>query len=256
MTFSEKVKLWFSKVFGTTPPVEEPGHPPVENPATGYKMPSMSDFGKKQKWIPWAERNPEGIQTPTRGTFARGYPEGVIIHFTDGWSTPPRQSAINTLRGGVSDGYTYLVMDRNGVIYQGFPLDKWGYHSGTKHNQTCIGIEHCNMGQVKKIADNKWGSKEQPGMKEYWTDADVRKVSEKDNMHAGTYLKFTQAQEKSLVELILWLAVNSGLGISFIDNVLGHDEVAPDRRDDPGGALSMSTPEFRSFLKSLYRQIV
>ena len=34
MTFSEKVKLWFSKVFGTTPPTNPPDNPPVESPSS------------------------------------------------------------------------------------------------------------------------------------------------------------------------------------------------------------------------------
>lgn len=251
---------WLQKVFGdtqATTPVIIPTDP------NGYVLPPMSDFGKRQKYYPPAILRPNGIEMPTRGKYATGYPKGLCVHFTDGYSSHGKEDAINTLQGGVNEGYAYLVIDRNGVVYQTYPIDQWGYHCGesswpglgTSLNNKIIGVESCNMGQVAKRSDGSWGSKEQPGMKEYWSDDYVRKVQSMANMNGGTYLKFSPAQEKSLVELILWMAVNSGYGQTFIDNVVGHDEVAPERRDDPGGSLSMTMPEFRVFLRSLYEKI-
>jgi len=51
-----------------------------------------------------------------------------------------------------------------------------------------------------------------------------------------------------LFKLLRWLEYN-GNGIFKLDFVLGHDEVAPSRKNDPGGSLSMTMPEFRKKLK-------
>lgn len=260
MTFIEKIKSWFGEVFGTQTGTTE--DPPVDIDPSGYKLPKLSDSGKRTAWVPWAVKSPGGRVMATHGTFEGGYPRGLVVHFTDGYSATD-QAALNTLDGGISDGYTYLVLARDGTLYQCFPLSSWGYHAGessfpglgTSLNNKTVGVECTGMGQVTKRSDGMWGSKEQPAMHEYWNDGDVRTVKAEANRNAGTYLKFTEAQEKGLVELILWLAVNSGQGIQFINYVVGHDEIAPDRRDDPGGSLSMTTPQFRVLLKGLYNKI-
>ena len=77
---------------------------------------------------------------------------------------------------------------------------------------------------------------------------EVRKVKARDNMVAGYYQAFTSEQEKALVDLCLYL--DSTYESFSLDNVLGHDEVAPGRKNDPGGSLSMTMPEFRQFLKA------
>lgn len=252
---------WFEKLIaGKKPDVPEIPDKPIE--MDGYTLPSLKDFGKKSEWIPWAKQ-PNGKRMPTRGTYTNKFPKGFVVHFTDGWSIHGESDALNTIDGGISDGYCYLVNDRNGVIYQTFPLSAWGYHAGGgvwpnlpgALNAQMVGCETCGLGQAVLKSDGKYGSKEQPGMTERWSKDDVRTVPDKQNMHAGTYLKFSPAQEKALVELILWMAVQSGMGHGFIDNVVGHDEIAPAHRDDPGGSLSMTTPDFRAFLHKLYDKI-
>lgn len=258
MNFSEKIASWFAYVFGPSVDI------PVDTSTTGYKLPSLSDFGKKQDKYPSAIQNPDGLKMKTHGTYDKGYPEGLCLHFTDGYSAKGEEDAMNTLAGGINDGYAYFVNDRNGVIYQTYPISEWGYHCGVSSwpnlgsslNNKIIGIESCGMGQVALRSDGSYGSKEVPSMKEYWTKDDVRAVKAPPYVNAGTYLKFSPAQERSLVEFILWLAVQSGMGEAFIDNVVGHDEIAPDRRDDPGGSLSMPASDFRKKLKELYKKIV
>ena len=74
-----------------------------------------------------------------------------------------------------------------------------------------------------------------------------------NQQQAGTYQKYTGAQEESLVRLLRWLRSNNPSVFRF-DFVLGHDKVSGSqgighwRKNAPGGALSMTMAAFRSHL--------
>jgi N-acetyl-anhydromuramyl-L-alanine amidase AmpD len=71
---------------------------------------------------------------------------------------------------------------------------------------------------------------------------------------AGYFHKYSLAQEASLIELLVWLK-NNNPSIFNVDYILGHDEVAGpkgigrSRKQDPGGALSMTMAELRDLVK-------
>jgi hypothetical protein len=109
-----------------------------------------------------------------------------------------------------------------------------------------VGIEICCPGHLRGI----------PGKYTTWfgtpvPDSKVRVVPHKtENQVAGPYQTYTVAQEAALLELLKWLKMNGG-GIFQYDFVLGHDEVSPGRKEDPGGSLSMTMPAYRRFLNNL-----
>lgn len=182
-------------------------------------------------------------------------PKGLIVHFHAG-HRDGRNNSLNCLRSGARNEYKYICLEEDGVLH--FPKnDKTksgrpsfyghGWHCGTKHNDDHVGVEVICSGKLGFTQGifRTWFKKIIPGK-------DVRKVKAKDNVKAGYYHTFTDEQEKALVDLCLYLDANYE---SFsLDNVLGHDEVAPSRKNDPGGSLSMTMPEFRDFLKAKKRE--
>jgi hypothetical protein len=73
---------------------------------------------------------------------------------------------------------------------------------------------------------------------------------------SGRYEAYTAIQEQKLIKLCLWYKEMEPKIFSF-DNVLGHDECTQlagqgSRKNDPGGSLSMTMPEFRALLKKLW----
>lgn len=231
----------------TTPKV--PTDKEVEDPAVQEpERPGKDAVGANLKWYPKAK-----IITPsmkTAGKYRKGHPEGAIVHFTAG-QDDDEQDAIDTLKWGREMGYCFFVIGPTGKVYQSFPLDSWGYHAGKSTwpslgsgvSPYLVGIEVACAGRLERV-DGGWRSH----FKRLYTSDKVRTVTAYQNMEAGTYKMFTAQQEAALIDLLIWLHNNNPKVFSY-DLVLGHDEVSPGRKNDPGGALSMTMPDLRKRLK-------
>jgi hypothetical protein len=218
---------------------------------------SIETTGQKLLWYPGAIRIDCGMKA--RGSYADKYPVGAIVHWTSGWSrdgdrgTTANKFAENSIRAGAKDGYAFFTISEKGQVFQALPLDKWGYHAGESHypglgsgvSSKLVGIEVCCAGSVKPKGEKfvSWFGAE-------FSPKEVREASKNANIQKGFYHKYSEAQEKALKELLQWLYKNNPTVFKF-DFVLGHDEVAPQRKSDPGGSLSMTMPEFRKSLKNL-----
>lgn len=206
-----------------------------------------------QRWIPFAKRMSE---IPTRWTYPQGYPKGAVVHFTAGRDNP--EGTVEYL-GRV--GFPCLVMARNGKIYQAFPLNRGGCHSGTYHHDYSVGLEIIAAGRCEPVTVNgvrKFKAWFHQSSSEYFDESEMRYVTRDGSRREGWYQKYTSAQEDSLIELLLWLKSQAPEIFSF-DHVKGHDECCdeggrPGAKNDPGGALSMTMPEFRELLKRKYAE--
>jgi hypothetical protein len=207
-----------------------------QKPEPTDKLPLIVPFAKQYK-----------CNMKNQGKYPKGFPEGMIVHFTAG-----RGTAEGMLDYCVSKGYTVtLAIDKTGNIVQATPLNVWGYHCATFHQETHIGVEIVNAGRLEKKADGtfwSWFGTQIP-------KENVRYIADTAEQIAGYYEEYTPEQEAALIKLILWLR-DGGKGIFKLDNVIGHDEACArssrgrGAKNDPGGALSMLMPKFREFLRS------
>ena len=184
-------------------------------------------------WFPFATK---AGTIKTSWKYPKDWPEGAIIHFT---VSSNASSPLETLK---RDNFPCLVIDKDGTLYQPFPINEGGPHCGTKEHRTCIGIELVSAGLVTKVE-----TKFKTAFNSFLLESDVRYVHKQDNMKEGWYEKYTRAQESTLLRVLLWLKAEEP-SIFDLNKVKGHDEVAPLRKSDPGGSLSMSMLEYRSFL--------
>ncbi len=206
----------------------------------------------------------------TRGRYLAQFPRGAVVHFTAG--VP---NAENTVAGGIRNRHCFFTIGPDGQVYQNFDLDKWGYHAGQSSYQNLgsgvskhlVGIELCNAGQLQKIDENRfrpWFNNPKhyqrqreavpagvPNPARDLNREGVRYVERKANCEPGWYEAYTEQQEKALIDLLLWLKGQKPDIFQF-DLVLGHDEVSPGRKNDPGGSLSMTMPDFRAHLVKLH----
>ena len=201
-------------------------------------------------WVPFAKQYPR--RQTTRGPYRKGSPEGLLVHASAGRDNPGA-----TLEYSIQEGHSYMVIDRSGQLFQSVPLDQCGYHSGPSKwpgitdplYKVLVGVEVLSAGKLVTQGDDQftwWGDKLPPD--------DIRYVPREANRQAGYYQVYTQAQQETLANLCWWLKSNAPDIFSF-DLVLGHDEVAPGRKTDPGGCLSWTMLGFRQFLNISYQGV-
>lgn len=233
----------------------EIGEPVPEPP------PSAGDEGADRLdpklWYPAADRS---LAMPSQGDYPSRFPMGALVHFTAGRCDRGDPDAEATIRYGASQKHCYFCISRTGKVYQTAPLSRWGYHAGQSTypglgsyvHSKIVGIELCNAGLLTKTAlgyEPYWNKPGNP-KNTYYKEDDVRYVERVANItQRGYYLKYTSEQERSLIALILWMRATDP-AVFKLGYVVGHDEVSPSRKNDPGGALSMLMPAFRTHLEA------
>lgn len=250
--------------------------PPEPPPPINESVPTASTKGAL--WYPKANILKD-VKKSAKGNYANRYPQGLVVHFTAGNYDRGQKNAIDSIK---SSPYFYLAMGRDGQVVQANPLNEWGYHCGdsawiidgkkvTGLSNRLVGLEICNPGRLELINGKYYTwfdvkrdpeTKKIISLKNPIDPKDVRIIKkDDDNIQAGNYLPYSKEQEQGLIEFCLWLKLNNPEVFSF-DYVLGHDEISGkkgigyNRKNDPGGALSMNMTQFRELLKKEYAKLV
>lgn len=151
----------------------------------------------------------------------------IVLHFT---ATAGLSSPLNWLTNKVAKVSSQLVLARDGKVWQLAPLNKVCWHAGKSEwkglsglNSYSIGIEQVNAGQLSK-KDGKYYSVD----KVLIPDCAVKIV---DGKAWHTYTAEQIAECKLICEA---LAAHYK-----IKEVVGHEEIAPKRKTDPGPVFPM-----------------
>ena len=169
----------------------------------------------------------------TSGKFTQDQPVAVIVHFTAGRDA---KSSIRTLTDPSVKASAHLVVGRDNSITQLVPFDTVAWHAGKSSwgsmigmNKYSIGIEIDNAGRLDKQGEEylSWFGK--PYKKEEVFEGTHRNEEAKSYWH-----RYTEKQIE-IVENICRLLVEA-YGISLI---LGHEEISPGRKVDPGPAFPL-----------------
>ena len=176
--------------------------------------------------------------------------EFLVIHYTAGRDA---QSAINWLIDPERKVSAHLVIGRDGNITQLVPFDKIAWHAGRSEwkgfinlNQYSLGIELDNAGFLTRHSnplapfnkgDNRWLS----WLKDEYDDSEVIEAVHKHETEPRGWHIFTPEQIEAALEVSKLLVNHYNLR-----DVVGHDDIAPGRKLDPGPAFPME--EFRARL--------
>ena len=211
-----------------------------------------SKRNEKRLWYPPAIQFPKRMKRVW--IHPDGYTRALLIHFNAG-----RHNPLNTMQGGINNGYMYDAMGPDGVIHQANPLNEAGYHCGggkwkgpdgklySPMHKYMRGIEITSAGKLDKNGKSWFGvTIPEDKIREVKAGGSIRE--------GGKYEKYTDAQEKSLLNYILWLKWNNEAVFNF-DWVIGHEECSI-QKTDPGGALSMDMATYRKYLKMKYAELL
>jgi N-acetylmuramoyl-L-alanine amidase len=175
--------------------------------------------------------------TPNRG--GRMVPHFLVMHFTGSSST---SSAVGWLTDARAKASAHLVISPEGAVTQLAPFNVVTWHAGRSSyqgregfNSFSIGIELVNAGMLAKRADGVFIERISPKV----VPADqVILARHKNGGPEVPWAIYPQAQIEAAI--LIGQALNQTY--RFIE-VVGHDEIAPGRKSDPGAAFPMGRVE-------------
>lgn len=174
--------------------------------------------------------------TPNVGkNFPKGLPDTIIIHYT---AAPSASSAINWLTNKKAGASAHLVIARDGKITQLADFNIITWHAGKSKwkdreglNNYSIGIEIDNCGLLKKL-DSKTYQYGDTGPK--FNKDEVLIAVHRNGKRAEPWHKYTEIQIERVKEICRLLIEEYN-----IKYILGHEEIAPGRKTDPGPAFPL-----------------
>lgn len=169
----------------------------------------------------------------TSGNFAAGLPDTIIIHYTAGRNAA---SSVKTLLDPNVKASAHIVLGRDESITQLVPFDTIAWHAGRSKwedrsglNKYSIGIEIDNAGRLEKSGEEylSWFKKSYPANEVY--------SGTHRNEHTSTFWhRFTERQIEITEEICRLLIQDYPIKL-----ILGHEEISPGRKTDPGPAFPL-----------------
>lgn len=171
--------------------------------------------------------------TKTSGEFEKNNLDTIVIHYTAG----PYQSSLNTLVNPKVKASAHVLIDRDGSITQLIPFNEIAWHAGESSwgmrnglNKYSIGIEIVNSGPLTKSGNvyRSWfGAAYNP--------SDVVEAIHRNQSTAKYWHVYTAEQIETVKQLCAELIET----YPNINKILGHEEIAPARKTDPGPAFPL-----------------
>jgi N-acetylmuramoyl-L-alanine amidase len=168
-------------------------------------------------------------------------PKYLVMHYT---ASPSADQAIRWLTNTAASASAHLVIGRDGGITQLVRFDRVAWHAGqsqwnglTALNNHSIGIEMDNAGPLTR-SNGRWTAW-------FGTSYPPEQVIEAVHKHQT---QLTGWQLYTPEQLFTALEVASVLVHEYqLLDVVGHDDIAPGRKSDPGPAFPMDSFRARVF---------
>lgn len=156
----------------------------------------------------------------------------LVMHFTAGATA---SSSIDFWRTPAARGASaHIVVDRDGAIFQCRPFNRTCGHAGVSRwkdpktgnkfvgcNSFSIGIEIANAGDNEALANR-------------WTNLPLVFAKHRNESRVKKWEAYPKAQIAAVIDLSRVLVARYNL-----DDITGHDCIAPERKNDPGPAFPM-----------------
>lgn len=152
----------------------------------------------------------------------------LVIHYTSGATA---ESSIKFWRTPEAEGASaHIVIDRDGTIYQCRPFDMTCGHAGVSRwkkisslNKCSIGIELANAGDDERLTKR-------------WSKYPAIEARHKNGGTLKKWEAYPVAQLNACEQVAQALVARYHL-----DDIVGHDDIAPSRKVDPGPAFPMQS---------------
>jgi N-acetylmuramoyl-L-alanine amidase len=168
------------------------------------------------------------IRKPISGGASMPIRRFLVIHFTAGASGESSIDYWRKLGNGVC---AHIVIERNGTVKQCRPFNVTCGHAGKsrwKHNgKTFSGLNSCSIGIELANGGDSYPTKFSNGL-------EATRLRHKNGGPVREWETYPLAQ------LVACEQVSNALVERYnLDDVIGHDDIAPERKSDPGPAFPM-----------------
>lgn len=157
----------------------------------------------------------------------------LVIHFTSGATAISSVNYWRELGGGVC---AHVIIDRDGTIIQCRPFNRTAGHAGVsrwrdpKTHKLYTGLNSCSIGiELANGGDNA-------ALIKRWSALPPYKARHRNGGPICAWEAYPDEQWKSCVEVSETLVKRYNL-----DDVTGHDCIAPERKNDPGPAFDIQS---------------
>lgn len=158
-------------------------------------------------------------------------PDLLIIHYTAGQTADGAIQWLINPKSGVS---SHLVIGKEGTVTQLVPFNRVAFHAGTSTwkgrsalNRFSIGIELDYPGPLTRFGDHWIAS-----FKKEYFDTNVLVAKALHGARTYGWLSYPDVQIEAAIQVAVTIFQNYK-----ITEILGHDEIAPGRKWDPGPAF-------------------
>lgn len=181
-----------------------------------------------------ADKQVRYVPTPNRGD--KYTPKFLVIHYT---AATTASSAISWLTNKVAQASAHLVIGRDGAVTQLAPFNIITWHAGKSQwgglvglNKFAIGIELVNAGRLSKIGERYIC----PVDKQFIKEDDIIIARHKNESTDSAWQEYTDKQVEVALEISALL-----VSTYHLEDVLGHEDISPLRKSDPGPAFAMKS---------------
>lgn len=165
--------------------------------------------------------------------FGSNLPDTIIIHYTVG--STANSSAEYLARDDVKAS-AHLVIGRDGTIYQLVPFNIIAWHAGdssygnrTGFNKYSIGIELDNAGPLTKTGNSFIST-----FGKAYPESEAILAKHRNETTERYWHTFTEIQIQTCIDIC-----NALISKYNIQYILGHEEICPGRKTDPGPAFPL-----------------
>lgn len=179
----------------------------------------------------------DGTPYPFRSTPNQGgtlNPRWLVMHYTAGGSA---SESIGWLANPDAKASAHIVIAKDGSITQMVDFNRKAWHAGESTwkgvdglNSYSIGIELDGFGYLGKTGPGQWKFRSTS-----IPDSEVVVATHKHGSPTGGWPRYPKAQLDAALELAKLLVRTYKL-----EDVIGHDDISPGRKQDPGPAFDMA----------------
>lgn len=179
------------------------------------------------------------VRSPNVGDYFN--PDTIVLHYTAGATA---ESSVSHLINPATEVSAHLVISRDLRVFQLVPFNRVAWHAGKSNwkdrvslNRYSVGIEIDNAGKLDLVDGNYYSWFGKQYMPNEVICAQHQNSDQKEYWHLYDDLQLELAQ--SLCRILI--------STYSISEIVGHDEISPDRKIDPGPAFPMAV--FKALVK-------